>query len=313
MKIINQSMSGTFKNPFYCGLMAHNLLEGKLVNGNHEKLISKEIFLKVNDVQSNNAHGYKVDSEPENLPMKQFMKCETCGNGLTGYMVKKKKIWYYKCRIKGCCNNKSVKDLHNRFDDIISHFTLKPEYVPILREQMLLTIENLNRDNEENRKRLKAESEELNRKIERTEERYMNEEIAQDMFLKYSEKFKLERIDLLKKMQELESSCSNHADAVDLALDYACNLPKMWHSGSFMKRQRLQYFLFPEGLRYNKKNDQVRTTKYNSVFLWMVRQQQDLDQNKSGIPSLSLDYPTLVVPTGIEPVTQGFSVLCSTD
>ncbi len=313
MKIINQSMSNIFKNPFYCGLMAHNLLEGKLVDGNHEKLISKEIFLKVNDLQNKNPHGYKVDSDQGELPLKLFFRCKTCGNGLTGYMVKKKKIWYYKCRIKGCCNNKSVKDLHEKFDEIISHFTLQPEFLPLLKEQMLLTIESLNKENEANSKRLKADYEDLNRKIERTEERYMNEEIAQDLFVKYAEKYKLERLELLRKMRESESSSSNHEDAVDLALNYAVNLTKMWHSGDFIKKQRLQYFLFPEGLTYNKQNDEVRTTKYNSVFLWIAYKQKELEGNKKGIVSLGLDYPTWVVPTGIEPVTQGFSVLCSTN
>ncbi len=228
-------------------------------------------------------------------------------------MVKKKKIWYYKCRIKGCCNNKSVKDLHNKFDEIISHFTLQPEFLPLLKEQMLLTIESLNKENEANSKRLKADYENLNRKIERTEERYMNEEIAQDLFVKYAEKYKLERLELLRKMQESEYSSSNHQDAVDLALNYAVNLTKMWHSGDFIKKQRLQYFLFPEGLTYNKQNDEVRTTKYNSVFLWIAYKQKELEGNKKGIVSLGLDYPTWVVPTGIEPVTQGFSVLCSTN
>ncbi len=305
MKVARQSMSAIFKNPFYCGLMAHNLLEGKLIEGNHEKLISKEIFLKVNDLQSKNAHGYKVDSTPDNLPLKIFMRCETCGNGMTGYMVKKKKIHYYKCRITGCSNNKSAKDLHNRFDDILSYFTLQPEYLPLLREQMLLTIESQNKDNEIDKKRLKDEYAELKQKIERTEERYMEEKITQELFVKFAAKYKLESTDLLKKIQDTETNCSNHKDVVDLALNYAQNISEMWHSSDYMKKQRLQYFLFPEGLRYNKRTDTVRTTKYNSVFLWLALQQQDLEQKKCGIPSLNLDYAALVAETGFEPVTFG--------
>ncbi len=303
LKVPNQSMSSIFKNPFYCGIMAHSLLQGKLVEGNHEKLISRDIFLKVNDVQSKNPHGYKVDSDQEHLPLKLFVKCDHCLNGLTGYVVKKKNIWYYKCRIKGCGNNKAVKGLHEHFDALISDFTLKPEYVPYLKEQMLLTIKDQSTENEAHKTRLKADYEDISRKIERTEERYMNEEMAQDLFVKYVEKYKLERIDLLKKIQALEGSGSNQEEAVDLALDYAVNLSKMWHSGDYMKRQRLQYFLFPEGLRYNKKNDTVRTEGFNPTFLWVARQQQDVAQNKSGIAILGMDYPTLVGDTGFEPVT----------
>lgn len=39
-------LSDYFRNPFYCGLLAHNALGGELVEGNHEKMIPKEVFLK---------------------------------------------------------------------------------------------------------------------------------------------------------------------------------------------------------------------------------------------------------------------------
>ena len=67
LKLNHQRMSVIFKNPFYCGLMAHNALEGKLIEGSHEKLISKELFLKVNEIQSHNPHGFKQCPEPDGI------------------------------------------------------------------------------------------------------------------------------------------------------------------------------------------------------------------------------------------------------
>jgi len=52
--------------------------------------------------------------------------------------------------------------------------------------------------------------------------------------------------------------------------------------------------MFPKGIRYNKKLEVCRTEKYNSVFLWIARQQQDLSNKKTGMPELSLDYAGLV-------------------
>lgn len=148
LKIYHQKLSQIFKNPFYCGLMAHNSLEGRLIEGNHEKLISKEIFLKVNEVQNQNPHGFKHNPEQENVPLKVFYKCDYCGSGITGYVVKKKGIWYYKCRNKRCCNNKSVKEMHKGFEKILSYFTLNPKYRPLVKEQMINTFNNLNQENE---------------------------------------------------------------------------------------------------------------------------------------------------------------------
>lgn len=48
--ITKQKLSEVLKNPFYCGKMVHNFLNGEVVNGNHPPIISEETFLKVNEV-----------------------------------------------------------------------------------------------------------------------------------------------------------------------------------------------------------------------------------------------------------------------
>jgi site-specific DNA recombinase len=115
LDIYHQKLSQVFRNPFYCGLMAHSMLEGQLKEGKHEKLISQELFLKVNDLLKANAQGYKIKSENDDVPLKNLLKCANCGGSMPGYIVKKKNIWYYKCRVKGCCNNKSAKQVHDKF------------------------------------------------------------------------------------------------------------------------------------------------------------------------------------------------------
>jgi site-specific DNA recombinase len=94
----------------------------------------------------------------------------------------------------------------------------------------------------------------------------------------------------------LETSSSNHEKGANEALTFAENISKTWGCGSYMETQRLQYFLFPNGIRYNKKSNEVRTEKYNPLFLWIARQQQDGSQKKSGIPELNLSYAALVAP-----------------
>ncbi|MBK7669480.1 MAG: recombinase family protein [Sphingobacteriaceae bacterium] len=49
-KMYKQQLHKIFINPFYCGLISHGMLNGKVVDGVHEKMISKEKFMKVNEV-----------------------------------------------------------------------------------------------------------------------------------------------------------------------------------------------------------------------------------------------------------------------
>ena len=52
VKIYKQQIHKIFINPFYCGLVSHEMLNEKIVEDVHEKMISKETFMKVNEIIS---------------------------------------------------------------------------------------------------------------------------------------------------------------------------------------------------------------------------------------------------------------------
>jgi len=111
-----QQLTKIFKSPFYCGILAHGLLEGKVVQGNHEPLVSKKIFLRVNEIHQQSAnYGVPHKKEVDQLPLKIFVKCGDCGEPFTGCIVKAKGLYYYKCRTSGFKCNKSAKQLNNLF------------------------------------------------------------------------------------------------------------------------------------------------------------------------------------------------------
>lgn len=305
LKISHQRMSTIFRNPFYCGLISHNLLEGQLVEGKHEKLISKEIFLAVNEIQNKNSFGYKQTPEQINIPLKVFVKCDKCGVGLTGYVVKKKELWYYKCRTKGCCVNKASETLNHQFENVLTDFVLDPENLNLMQELLITEFNERTRDNEEAVRLLKEQYQEIKRKLERLEERFMDEEITKELYLKYVEKHKEEQVKIQRDLQDVELSASNPEDCAQLITSYAKDLRQMWLSADYMQRQKLQNYLFPQGLRYCKEKGLVRTEEYNSVFLWIAHKQRELGQKKCGIPSLNLDDAALVAGEGFEPPTFG--------
>ncbi len=139
LKVSHQRVSDLFKNPFYCGLLSHNVLEGQIVEGVHEKLVSREVFLKVNGVQDKNPHGYTSTEENNNIPLKRFLRCDPCGSFLRGYIVKAKGIWYYKCNTVGCKGNKNASSLHDQFNELLSGYSFKCEsLLPLIKKQMLI-------------------------------------------------------------------------------------------------------------------------------------------------------------------------------
>lgn len=134
LKIAHNRISEILSNPFYCGLLSHSFLEGEVIEGKHEKLVSKEIFLKANNAKSKIHHGYKANPLNDNLPLKLFIKCDNCEENLRGYLVKAKNLYYYKCDNGSRCScNVSAKKLHQLFESILDNVSLKGEYVELFK------------------------------------------------------------------------------------------------------------------------------------------------------------------------------------
>ena len=141
----------------------------------------------------------------------------------------------------------------------------------------------------------------VNGRLERLEERFILEEINHEMFIKYLEKFKEEKKGILENLQKSSIQLTNLEECMGMVIDYAGNLNQMWSSVGYKEKNRLQYLLFPEGIRYSKRINLCRTPKYNSSFLWIAQQAQSLGKSRVGIPELNLTYPQLVEPIGVEP------------
>jgi hypothetical protein len=57
LKITKQTISAMWRNPFYCGIQKNKFLEGDIIEGNWNGLISKESFKLIND---------RFDTKPRN-------------------------------------------------------------------------------------------------------------------------------------------------------------------------------------------------------------------------------------------------------
>lgn len=266
-KISKSLISRIFHNPFYCGMMAHGVLEGEVVPGKHPPIVSREDFLTIHNIQlSSNAHGWKQNEVNDDLPLKRFMKCATCGTPLTGYL-NPKGIHYYKCRKKGCYSNKNAEHLAVLFKNMMSWLEIRDCYQAELVCEIKAYTGEAMRERVEEVKGFEARLAELNQKIARLEARYVIEEaISQEQFEKFHSSLSKERNDLSAKLEESRQQSSNLMEHLEEVVSYALNLPKLWDSGDYRTRQLIQQMVFPDGMEYDKKSDAVLTPMVNEVF-----------------------------------------------
>ncbi|HZY40333.1 MAG TPA: recombinase family protein [Mucilaginibacter sp.] len=310
IKLCRQRVGAILRNPFYCGMIAHNMLEGKLVQGNHEPLISKELFLRVNGLLDQNTHGYTVQEENEHIPLKRFLVCEKCGRAMRGYIVHKKNIHYYKCCSIGCGNNRNANVLNQRFAELLEVFKLDmgDDLINLIKQQAIATFNQFTKGNEDACIQLQEQYKELKKKINRLEERFIEEEINADLYNKFAAKYADELKEIEAQLAKASNKVSNLDECIDLAVNFALNLPKKWLSADYSTKQRLQFLVFPEGISYSRETDRCRTTRINSVFSYIAYLKQVMLKQESGIPELNLDYTALsrsVAGAGLEPKTFG--------
>ena len=277
-----QHLTKLLKNPFYCGMLCHNMLEGQIVESTHEKLISKELFLKVNEIHQNNeGYGVPHKKQQDAVPLKVFIRCSDCNEPFTGYVVKAKGLWYYKCRTKGCKCNKSAKTMHEMFIELLDSYKVTDTLKAPLYKKMESKWKEINKESFDLEQSYKKQLVEVNGKIENIEESYyVTKDMNKDTYDKFYVRFDSELQVINKQLSKLSSGISNPMVTIEGAIGLSIGLATEWVSSDIDRKEKLQKLVFPAGIVYDKKNGTFRTERVNSIFDLIASLSSDTGNNE---------------------------------
>lgn len=305
---INPKKVGEYlRNPFYCGIITHSILNGEVVEGKHPPIVTKELFLRVNHkLNSFGGYGVRHSTEDEALPLKKFVRSLKHDQPYTGYLVKKKGLYYYRCQGQGTKENRSAKTMHRQFQELLTSYSItKKKLVKPLAtiiERTLIKMTEVDMDENAIKQR---EVTVLKGKLERLEERFVFEEITRDQFAKYRSKLEDDISRIEQELSQEQISVSNLRLAVQRGIDYALNLPSLWESGDLSTKRSIQNMLFPDGILYDHENQEYRTTRVNTVFAAIAKLTGLIEDPQKEKARLSPSFSRLVAKGGIEPPTSG--------
>lgn len=302
--ISKQKLPEILANPFYCGILSHNLLNGECVEGKHEKLVSKEIFLQANNVKSKSSV-WKENTDFQYVPLKNYLKCGTCGSSFVGYVVKKKGLWYYKCNKLGCKCNRNATTLNNLFIDKLSEYLLLIKYIAPAKDEFIKCFYEQAKESIDSLNLLKGRFTETVKKIESIEERHAIGEIERELYLKFITKFRKEKLDISTEMDKLNFENSNLEKRLEKYCQILLNLPKLWDYNGYKGKLELQELIFPKGIVYNRETNDYRTPEINEVAFAMAEITKGIaKKDKGDLGNFNLKSPS-VAGTGLEPMTFG--------
>ena len=302
LQITEKKISNLLRNPFYCGKIISSHLPGEVIEGKHPKIVSEELFLKVNGKLNQTGYGEKINKDADELPLKKFVKSSVCGTPYTGYLARKKGLWYYKNNRPGSCENRSARKMNVKFAELLKKYHIKDEkYKEPLKDIIINLFVELNQEiitqSQENEKQINK----LEKQIERLEERYVFEEINKTQYDKFKQKLEQEKEELRAEFEKKNFNLSNLEKAVEKAINYSFNLSDMWVSGDLEQKRKLQRMVFPEGIEYDHKNDVYRTFRTNAIFDLIGSLSVIRKHKKTGKFQENLKNSGLVPRAGIEP------------
>ncbi len=303
-KITDKRLSTIFQNPFYCGIITSGILPGEVFEGKHEQLIDRATFLRVNNKLNKGSRGYKIKPEEDNLSLKVFLKCDTCDTPMTGYLVKKKGLYYYKCRSKGCAKNRNASVVKGQFEKLLSQYQVDPKYKDLIALQMEKLFYSLNEEGIQEQKQLKVSLSAVEKKLESVEERYILSEITKPVYDKWTAKFYSEQKEITTQLENCSLSSSNLKDCVNYTVNLSSNLLTMWRKSDYLKKQNLQKLVFPDGIWYNRELDTVRTQRVNSFFSVIPTLSSSCSDEKQKGKHNDCTSPRLVELVGFEPTSK---------
>ena len=301
--IPKQTMTGIFKNPFYCGYISHNLLKGEIVKGNHPALIDEDLFFRANEIKTTS--GFKVNKANDNLPLKVFVKEAETGTPFTGYIVRKKGLYYYKANRVGLKINRSATMMHSKFVELLKSYTIDEKHIEPLKIQLQYTFENLTETNSDEKKAISLKLNQVDEDFYQLRKRNSRGLVLNDIYEEFSKELIEEKENLMKQLEKLNFQLSNPKELINYSCNLSSKLATVWASGDYYQKQSFQNVVFPNGLAYDAKIDNYRTPQVNTIIGCNAHWSRDLSLNKKRTYQNLSDKSFLVVGTRVELVTSG--------
>lgn len=220
---------------------------------------------------------------------------------MTGFYVKTKDLYYYKCQKKCIGVNVSAKKLHDAFLELLKSYQLDLSELEneILPEIMQYKLLELSKEDANEISATKSRITQVKKDLEVIEERYATGKIDALIYTKFSEKYKTELAELEQKLMNPHMTSSNLKKCIKNGLEIARKLSNLWESADVFGKHKLQHILFPNGFTYDKQNGRVLTFRTN-ILIELTRCFSDAFKEIKNGDSINFDQISARVTPEIE-------------
>jgi site-specific DNA recombinase len=283
---------GMLRNQLYAGIVDVPEYGVRGKRGDFEPLISEDLFYRVQAILSGRIPSTtpRKRAHPD-FPLRGFVRCHSCGRGLTGSWSKGRSEYYayYHCR-SGCrAVNVSKAKLEGLFVDELALLQPTPGYMRLLKESVLQIWRARKEAAREEIAQAERAAKTIQDKLDRLDDAFLFERsIDVETYDRHAEKLR-EQLTLVRI--ERHSGQLEELDVEGILAFAERVLPRaadLWVQASLEQQQRFQQLFFPDGIAFDG-NRFIGTGATAPAFSYL----REIRTENEG----------LVDQTGIEPVT----------
>ena len=271
--LTSQAIGTLLRNRPYAGIVDVSEYGVRAKRGDFEPLISEELFYRVQSVLSGRVPATTPQQRAhQEFPLRAFVRCVSCGRGLTGSWSKGRSEYYayYHCR-PGCRAKVNVTKakLEGLFADELTLLQPTPGYMRLLKESVLQIWKARKAAVREEIESAERAAKAIQNKLHRLDEAFLFERsIDIDTYDRHAEKL---REELTLARMDRHSGQLDELDVEGILAFAERVLPRaadLWVQASLEQRQRFQQLFFPDGIAFDG-NGFVRTALTSPAFSYL--------------------------------------------
>ena len=306
LKVGHSMFSILLKHQIYIGRVfvpAYKDEPAHFVKGLHEPLISETLFNKVQqllNVRSGALNRPTKNLSKEELPLRTFMKCETCGGNMTGSASRGRngRYFYYHCR-DGSHKRFKADQVNEEFVNHLKTFKIDSAVNDLYYEVLTDHLKKSRVDGAKEVKRVTEEIVKNKSRIQNAQKLMLDGDISSEEYKEIRNKFELANDELIRRKANVSSGEDNYEGYLRYSYTLLKDLAGNYEKASLEVKQLIVGSIFPEKLIFSE--SKVRTTRVNQVVSLICLNSSDLEGKKKAEGQQFSDASALVPKAGIEP------------
>ena len=235
-QVNKSSISHLLNNPIYYGAFRW---KGKIYQGSHEPIVSKELFDKTHEAISGPS---RPSANKNGFPFNNLITCGMCDCKVLGERKKEKYIYYHCTFSKGRHKGKhyiSQDNLSAMFEPIIKQVTLPKELTEWLKEALREHSKSTHKLQENRLHSLEKQHERVNTRLSKLYDMKLDGEVLDDMFAIKDNEYKSQLIELKSQDDAAKNINSNAYEDGCKTLELSNRLHPLYVRANYQEKAKL--------------------------------------------------------------------------